>query len=333
MKIKNLLLTLSCASVVFGATAQSHHGFYYKPDQEMIDASLESDSKAPKSLTPWFNTTEFVMPMYNDAKTDLVPSTIYEGNKTDLIPRQAKIDANAAKLNGAVMEATFADDGVMWVTAPSTAQFPTAGTAVTAPGTVVFHLVLGSTPHRINDTDNVLSYTGDHAYLSDCNGVNIGICLPEGATVKAYLSTPNINAKNAGGYDSLGDVMRTAAFDFDNVATGKYVEVNSGAPYNSLACIEMTEEHNPKWPDGYCAKYIDVVVYNVKAGDKVGFGGLQTLHPGWTPAVFAGVEEITVDNENSPVEYFNLHGIRVNNPENGLYIRRQGTQVSKVVIK
>lgn len=41
------------------------------------------------------------------------------------------------------------------------------------------------------------------------------------------------------------------------------------------------------------------------------------------------VETIVVE----PVEYFNLQGIRVVNPENGIYIRRQGNNVSKVYIK
>ena len=35
---------------------------------------------------------------------------------------------------------------------------------------------------------------------------------------------------------------------------------------------------------------------------------------------------------NSPVEYFNLQGVRVANPENGLYIRRQGSKVEKVFL-
>ncbi len=37
--------------------------------------------------------------------------------------------------------------------------------------------------------------------------------------------------------------------------------------------------------------------------------------------------------ENAPVEYFNLQGVRVANPENGLYIRRQGNTVTKVLVK
>lgn len=43
----------------------------------------------------------------------------------------------------------------------------------------------------------------------------------------------------------------------------------------------------------------------------------------------AGVDAVVVD-ANAPVEYFNLQGIRVANPENGVFIRRQGTTTSKV---
>lgn len=43
----------------------------------------------------------------------------------------------------------------------------------------------------------------------------------------------------------------------------------------------------------------------------------------------AGVEDIAT--ENAPVEYFNLQGIRVANPENGVFIARQGKTITKVV--
>lgn len=45
-----------------------------------------------------------------------------------------------------------------------------------------------------------------------------------------------------------------------------------------------------------------------------------------------GVEEITVE-ENAPVEYFNLQGVRVANPENGIFIKRAGDKVTKVIVK
>ena len=47
-----------------------------------------------------------------------------------------------------------------------------------------------------------------------------------------------------------------------------------------------------------------------------------------------GVSDIVTDNSNAPVEYFNLMGVRVNNPAAGqLVIKRQGTEVTKVLVK
>ena len=45
----------------------------------------------------------------------------------------------------------------------------------------------------------------------------------------------------------------------------------------------------------------------------------------------AGVEGVELDNINAPVEYFNLQGIPAENPENGVYIMRQGSKVTKIV--
>lgn len=46
----------------------------------------------------------------------------------------------------------------------------------------------------------------------------------------------------------------------------------------------------------------------------------------------AGVETIVVENENAPVEYFNLQGVRIAEPANGIFIRRQGNKVTKVAL-
>lgn len=46
----------------------------------------------------------------------------------------------------------------------------------------------------------------------------------------------------------------------------------------------------------------------------------------------SAVENIAVD-ANAPKEYFNLQGVRVANPENGLFIVRQGKKISKVLVK
>lgn len=45
-----------------------------------------------------------------------------------------------------------------------------------------------------------------------------------------------------------------------------------------------------------------------------------------------GVTEIIAD-DNAPIEYFDMQGRKVANPENGIYIRRQGTKTAKIYIK
>lgn len=44
------------------------------------------------------------------------------------------------------------------------------------------------------------------------------------------------------------------------------------------------------------------------------------------------IKDIDIDSDNAPVEYFNLHGIRVNKPENGVFIRHQGNKISKIIL-
>lgn len=47
----------------------------------------------------------------------------------------------------------------------------------------------------------------------------------------------------------------------------------------------------------------------------------------------AGIEDVISDSENAPVEYFNLQGVKIQNPAEGqIVIRRQGSKVTKVVM-
>lgn len=49
---------------------------------------------------------------------------------------------------------------------------------------------------------------------------------------------------------------------------------------------------------------------------------------------FSSVDNIVADNDdNAPIEYYNLQGLRVDNPTGGLYIKRQGNRVTKVIVR
>lgn len=46
----------------------------------------------------------------------------------------------------------------------------------------------------------------------------------------------------------------------------------------------------------------------------------------------AGIDSVVAE-ENAPAVYYNLQGVKVANPENGVYVVRQGNKVSKVLVK
>ena len=51
--------------------------------------------------------------------------------------------------------------------------------------------------------------------------------------------------------------------------------------------------------------------------------------------VGAGVEEIGVSSDDSDAEavYYNLQGVRVANPSNGIFIKVKGSKSEKVLVK
>ena len=53
----------------------------------------------------------------------------------------------------------------------------------------------------------------------------------------------------------------------------------------------------------------------------------------YSNGTLTGVDDIVSDDANAPVEYYNLQGVRVANPESGLYIRVQGKKATKVLVK
>ena len=49
--------------------------------------------------------------------------------------------------------------------------------------------------------------------------------------------------------------------------------------------------------------------------------------------ITTGIEAIETDAIDADAEYYNLQGVKIVNPPSGIYIRRQGTKIDKVIIK
>ena len=120
----------------------------------------------------------------------------------------------------------------------------------------------------------------------------------------------------------------------------KYVEISvreeGATAWTKLADITVPEKFD--W--AYYGQTIDLGAY-VGKKIQIGFHYTSTAEIAGTweiknvkvTADKAGVNDIMADDDNAPVVYYNLQGVRVENPTNGLYIRVQGKKATKVLVR
>lgn len=131
-----------------------------------------------------------------------------------------------------------------------------------------------------------------------------------------------------------GDVI---TFTFANASKLEVVIETEEAPESESAPV-LKAAAEPITVEGDTYKYtvpdqvlntiITVTPYNAE-GEKLADRAASVM---LVNADTTGVIDVTISGEGE-VEYFNLQGVRVANPESGLYIRRQGNQVSKVYLR
>lgn len=91
-------------------------------------------------------------------------------------------------------------------------------------------------------------------------------------------------------------------------------------------------------------KYRQVVEFTLEAPAKVWLGLAKDENTGdqyWNPVADFKLEKLgdgsnvaeIMNDANAPVEYYNLSGMRIENPSNGIFIVKKGNQVSKQVIR
>ena len=135
--------------------------------------------------------------------------------------------------------------------------------------------------------------------LRTYNGSTITVTVAENLTIE------HIEFTSATDKSYLGNIAYTGTLGSYSTSTGIW----SRGAVNALAAEDR-----------------ESVTFNVSATTRLNAIKVTTA------GIPTGVEDVIVD-ENAPVEYYNLQGVRVANPENGIYIRRQGSKVSKVLVK
>lgn len=144
---------------------------------------------------------------------------------------------------------------------------------------------------------------------------------------------------------------KTCAFTFTTDGEGYNIQDEAGyyyymtGTYNSFnRAIEKPAEGavwNVTINEDGTATIVNALMNKTLAyyAEKVSFGAYETVAEGYSlPTLYGdinnptGITDVEAD-ENAPVEYYNLQGVRVANPESGLYIRRQGSKAVKVLVK
>lgn len=118
-------------------------------------------------------------------------------------------------------------------------------------------------------------------------------------------------------YDQFGLKLEESEIDYIDG------DEANGIGYNSVMKGEVTYDNTY----GYPLTYETYRVY----GDEVERMSRRVFGD-YIDVSTAGVSDI-INDENGETVYYNLQGQRVNNPENGIFIRRQGGKTSKVVVR
>ena len=156
----------------------------------------------------------------------------------------------------------------------------------------------------------------------------------DGNVIKLYL-----DVKKAGKYDVSAGVATPRSdvkLDF-NIAD----EEDANKTASTTLEVKATTDNSSNWTTFEVQKAANPV--ELTAGKKVltiTYHSAQGQYTCNLPFVrfeevagdTNGIESVAMDG-NAPVEYFNLQGVRVAQPENGIYLMRQGTKVVKVLVK
>ncbi len=358
MKKSLLFLGLACS---FVAGAQSYHGFSINASQELIDNELggELSEKAYRLEGKAITLQAIYQPSFKFASTDAGLTTWTEGStifKKDGVNSGKLVDWAAGQTNtsdqrlplvsmqegtidGAVLETKMDANGLAYVTMPT--EYYKAGKLTAVPATG------GDIRIRFCTESGTKSRLGDGAdcYVTDINGIYVTLDAPTTAKIQCGFVQANTTTKfNATGFtgdsDNLGGVQRVAYFDLPSTTATGPQDVKYDGDYKTAKGswnLFTYKRATASSPDefGFPLRYVDLVFYGVKPGEKIGWTNFQTLHAGYTPNKYtgAGVSDVMVDDANAPVEYFNLQGVKVANPTNGLYIMRQGSKTTKVMVK
>lgn len=176
----------------------------------------------------------------------------------------------------------------------------------------------------------------DNKYETNANNGGSGISLYdpygvqnvwiEGNTIEGNLWGITIIG---GGNVNLGKTFDTTAEDYNPGNNTFKDNGNNGVLYDLYNNGSKTvwAQGNTWNVDEQTNEKIETVIFHKADKDTLG----EVIYQEGAD----GIENIAADDadENAPVEYYNIQGMKVENPANGIFVKVQGSKVSKVILK
>lgn len=199
---------------------------------------------------------------------------------------------------------------------PKASNYPYAGdilytvTYKANDGGYVMNATMNGTKYASQDytvLDAYGSYTSEDFEI-DYDSMDDGTYQPDGPQLDSYTriyDAYGLELKNSETSYTDGDKANGISYQYEMTATVTY-DPTHGYPLEYISRSTY---------DGQAPQYNERIVYS-----------------DYYDVIEAGVTDVEIDS-NAPVEYYNLQGVRVENPTSGLYIRRRGNTATKVLIK
>ena len=124
---------------------------------------------------------------------------------------------------------------------------------------------------------------------------------------------------------TFASAMKLSKNMFDDCTSMKTVDWSSYYGEEAPAYVSIFDEFDVKFGD-ITIIVPDAAFESFKANTKWAKFNL-------VKASEAGIEGVEIDENNAPAVYYNLNGVEVENPVNGLFIKVQGGKASKVYVK
>ncbi len=266
----------------------------------------------------------------SNATTDKKYSVTFHGELTPeyekhLIEVHGDLDGNAETMQD-------------YETNPEYGWYAVAPEEFTAPEFTQTQISASKTDHAdpwfIHNVSCVLSLNGAtkaHKWFSDNDTddkiyYNQWVTLPTSEKARATEGTQTVRATDFNVTPEGANCQMTGKYSDENHSThvSEYTDIFTGLPQDAAYTFsEKTRAYIPVVPSGFEGKVAPTYIVAESKMDKP---------LAYNDMPLSGTISAEAD-ENAPAEYYNLQGMRVDVPSPGIYIKRQGSTIKKVIVQ